>query len=159
MTTTEFDQETGTRKRDKVREKAGAIRGKAGDAYSAARERTSAAYGNARERVGDAGRRTSENIDANPVAALIGGLALGAIAAALLPKTRREEEMLGQYGRRINETAREAARAAREAGKSKLDELGYNRDAAREKIQVLREDVKEVASAAAQRARETPRQQ
>lgn len=157
MTTTEMDKETGT-KRGRVRETASAARGKASDAYQAARERTSTAYGSARERASDARRRTSDGIDGNPVAALIGGLALGAIAAALLPKTRREEEMFGKYGRQINDRAREAARAAREAGKNKLDELGYNRETAKQKMQSFRDDAKEVASAASQRARTTARQ-
>ncbi|HEX2763665.1 MAG TPA: hypothetical protein VHM92_07455 [Allosphingosinicella sp.] len=104
----------------------------AAEAYESARERTSAAYAAARERAsaayGTAGRRASEGIDANPVAAVVGGVALGAILAALLPRTRREEEVLGGVGRRINDTAREAARAAREASRQQLDELGLSRD-------------------------------
>ena len=55
-------------------------------------------------------------------------------------------------------SARDAARAAKDASKSKLDELGYNRETAKEKIQSLRSDVKEVAGAAAQRARSTAKQ-
>lgn len=153
MTTTEFDNDTGTSKRGRMRETASAARGKASDAYHAARERTSSAYGSARERMSGATRRTSDGIDSNPMAALVGGLALGAIVAALLPKTQREEEMFGKYGRQINDKAREAARAAREAGANKLDELGYNRETAKEKIQSLRSDVKEVAKSATQQAK------
>lgn len=104
----------------------------AAEAYETARDRTSAAYAAARERAGavyeSAGRRASEGIDSNPVAAVVGGVALGAIVAALLPRTRREEEMLGDVGRRINDTARDAARAAREASRQQLDELGLSRD-------------------------------
>jgi hypothetical protein len=111
---------------------------KAADAYQAARDRTSAAYATARERAGSAyetaGRRTSEGIEANPVAALVGGLALGAIAAALLPKTEQEEKLLGPVGRRINDTARDAARSAREAGRQQLDELGLSRDGLKGKL-------------------------
>ena len=107
-------------------------------AYESARERTAAAYAAARERAGtayeSAGRRAGEGIDSNPVAAVVGGLAIGAIVAALLPRTRREDEMLGTAGRRVNEAAREAARAAREAGKTQLDELGLNRDGLKGKI-------------------------
>ncbi len=107
-------------------------------AYESARERTAAAYAAARERAGSAyetaGRRAGEGIESNPVAAVVGGLAIGAIVAALLPRTRREEEILGGAGRRLNETAREAARAAREAGKGQLDELGLSRDGLKSKI-------------------------
>lgn len=107
-------------------------------AYESARERTAAAYAAARERAGSAyesaGRRAGEGLDSNPVAFVFGGLALGAIVAALLPRTRREDELLGTAGRRLNDSAREAARAAREAGKGQLDELGLNNDGLRSKL-------------------------
>src|SRR5918998_1177742 len=81
-------------------------------AFESARERTAAAYATARERAGSAyetaGRRTSEGIDSNPVAAVVGGLAIGAIVAALLPRTSREDEYLGTVGRKINHGGREA---------------------------------------------------
>ena len=107
-------------------------------AFESARERTAAAYATARERAESAyetaGRRASEGIDSNPVAAVVGGLAIGAIVAALLPRTSREDEVLGGVGRKINDSAREAARAAREAGKTQLDELGLNRDGLKDKL-------------------------
>jgi ElaB/YqjD/DUF883 family membrane-anchored ribosome-binding protein len=129
----------------RVRETAGAATQRAGealdsartrasDAYSSARERTSAAYDSARERASRASERTAEGIDSNPGAAIIGGLAIGALLAAVLPKTQRESEMLGDVGRKINDTAKEAARAATEAGRSKLDEAGLNRDTAKQKL-------------------------
>ncbi len=107
-------------------------------AYESARERTAAAYAAARERAGsayeNAGRRAGQGIDSNPVAAVFGGLALGAIVAALLPRTRQEDEYLGSAGRRLNDSAREAARAAREAGRGQLDELGLTKDGLRSKL-------------------------
>ena len=171
MTTTNFDNDTGTNgsgrtgrvsaATGRVRETAGAAKTRASEAYGSARERTSALYGSARERASGAfdstregaaraGRRTAEGIDANPAGALIAGLAIGALAAAFLPKTRRESEAFGKIGSRINETAREAARAAREAGRGKLDELGLNADNARQK---LTEVASTTASAAAQRVK------
>ena len=107
-------------------------------AFESARERTAAAYATARERAGSAyktaGRKTSEGIDSNPVAAVVGGLAIGAIVAALLPRTSREDEMLGTVGRKITDTAREAANAAKEAGRGQLDELGLSRDGLQSKL-------------------------
>lgn len=107
-------------------------------AFESARERTSAAYATAREKAGSAyetaGRKTSQSIESNPVAAVVGGLAIGAIAAALLPRTSREDELLGTVGRKINDSAREAANAAKEAGRSQLDELGLNRDGLQGKL-------------------------
>jgi hypothetical protein len=68
---------------------------------------------------------------------VVGGLAIGALVAALLPRTSREDELLGDVGRKINDSAREAARAAREAGKGQLDELGLTRDGLRGKLDEL----------------------
>jgi ElaB/YqjD/DUF883 family membrane-anchored ribosome-binding protein len=98
-----------------------AVGTRAADAYEAARERTSAAYAAARERAGTVGQRTAESIDAAPMAAVIGGLALGAIAGALIPRSAREEQLLGKAGRRLSDTAREAVQAARDAGRGQLD--------------------------------------
>ena len=130
-------------------------------AFESARERTAAAYATARERAGSAyetaGRRTVEGIDSNPVAAVIGGLAIGAIVAALLPRTSREDELLGTVGRKINDGAREAARAAKEAGRGQLDELGLSRDGLQSKLNEFTDRavgaVKSSAGAAAGAAR------
>jgi hypothetical protein len=130
-------------------------------AFESARERTAAAYATARERAGSAyetaGRKASEGIDSNPVAAVFGGLAIGAIVAALLPRTSREEELLGGVGRKINDSAREAARAAKEAGRGQLDELGLSRDGLQSKLNEFTDRavgaVKSSAGAAAGAAR------
>jgi ElaB/YqjD/DUF883 family membrane-anchored ribosome-binding protein len=97
------------------------VRQSAADAYETARERTASAYSSARETAASAGRRTADGIDGNPMAALVGGLALGAIVGALLPATRQERQLFGSVGRRLNDTARQAATAARDAGKKQLD--------------------------------------
>lgn len=89
-------------------------------AYSTAREKAGSAYGSARETASDAARRAGEGLESNPMAAVLGGLAVGAIAGLLIPRTRQEQEYLGPVGRRITETAREAANAAREAGRQEL---------------------------------------
>lgn len=123
----------------------GTVRQSAAEAYESARERTSAAYQAARERAGDAydsaretarsaGRRTAEGIDSNPFAAIVGGLAIGAIAAALIPRTQREEQLLGGVGRKVTDTAREAARAARDAGRDQIEELGLSRDGVQRRL-------------------------
>ena len=162
--TTETDTNTGTGtgsgdgRGSRIRDAASNARSKASDAYYAARERTSSAYGSARESASRARQRTSDGIDANPVAALVGGLVLGGLLAAVLPKTRREEEWLGDYSRKINDRAREAARAAKDAGVSKLDELGYNRENAKQKLETLRSDFADIASTAAQRVKGDARQ-
>jgi len=109
----------------------------AAEAYRTARERTLSAYEAARGTARSAGRKTVREVEANPIAAVAGGLALGALAAAFLPKSKREQAVLGDVGRRINDTAREAARAAREAGKEQIGELGFSRDAVRRRLDGL----------------------
>lgn len=162
MTTTDMDRDTDTGRdgrmsaaKDKVRERTSAARERAGDAYSSARERASQAYGSARENASYARQRTAQGIDANPAAALVGGLALGALIGAILPRTRREEELFGDYGRRVNERAREAALAARDAGTSKLDELGFNRETAKQKLDELTSSAGEAARSSATAAKQT----
>ncbi len=102
-------------------------------------------------------RNTAEGVDSNPGLALLGGLAVGALLAAVLPKTRRETQALGDIGRRINTTAKDAARAAKDAGREKLDELGYTGEAAKKKLSELAsgagEAVRTSATAAAQRVK------
>jgi ElaB/YqjD/DUF883 family membrane-anchored ribosome-binding protein len=116
-----------------------AVKQSAAEAYEAARERTSSAYQAAREAAGGAvetvrdtartaGRRTADGVEANPIAAVVGGLALGAIAAALLPKTRQEEKLLGPTGRKVADTARQAVQAAKDASRQQIDELGLSKD-------------------------------
>jgi ElaB/YqjD/DUF883 family membrane-anchored ribosome-binding protein len=112
-------------------------RTKASDAYDSARERTSSAYEAARERASRAydsardtiGRGTdwsTENLSNNPVAAILGGFALGAVLAAVLPATRREREALGGVGHKLTDAAREAARSATDAAKEQIDEISNN---------------------------------
>jgi ElaB/YqjD/DUF883 family membrane-anchored ribosome-binding protein len=100
------------------------VRQNAADAYQAARERTSAAYSAARERAGSVGQRTAEGIDAAPMMAVAGGLALGALLGALLPRSSREEELLKPVGERISDTARQALDKARESAREQIGDIG-----------------------------------
>lgn len=139
------------------------LKEKAGDAYEAARERFSSATDKAADRLATAKDKAEETlhtatskaasgIDANPVVALIAGIAIGAIAGALLPRTERETQALGGLGGRLNDAARAAMTAAREAGEAKIDEVGLNADAARDQVRKLFGHVGEVATAASQAA-------
>lgn len=104
-----------------------------------------------------AGDTTSQTIDKNPLAILAGGLAIGAIVGLLVPKTEREEKVLGKAGKKINETAKRAVDAAKSAGKEKVDTLGLNQDSLRDQFRDLvskaSEAVKAAGKAAADEAR------
>lgn len=100
------------------------VRQSAADAYEAARDRTSAAYAAAREKAGSVGQRTAEGIDSAPMVAIAGGLALGALLGALLPRSSREEELLRPVGQKLSETARGAIDSARETARDQIGDLG-----------------------------------
>jgi ElaB/YqjD/DUF883 family membrane-anchored ribosome-binding protein len=98
-------------------------RGRAAEAFEAARERTASAYEAARRSAGDVTRQASEQLAVYPVAAVIGGFAVGALLATLLPGSEREERLLGKTGRRLTDAAREAAQKGLDAGKSQIEEI------------------------------------
>lgn len=100
------------------------VRQSAADAYQAARDRTSAAYAAARERAGTVGQKTAETLDTAPMLAVAGGLALGALLGALLPRSTREEELLRPVGEKIGDTARQAIDKARASARDQIGDLG-----------------------------------
>lgn len=112
-------------------------RGAVSDVYAASRDKASDAYATAREKARSAGRSAAEGIGTNPMAALLGGLAIGAAIGALLPRTERESKVLGAVGEKLHGAAHEASEAAKAAGRDKLAELGISQDKAREVMKSL----------------------
>jgi len=117
-----------------------------------ARQRAIEAYDGARDRVADAGKKAGDTLTQAPLIALAGGLAAGALIAALLPKTRSEEKLLKPVGKRLTGTARAAADAAREAGSQRLEELGLTRDAGIDTIKSILKGAGDAAKTSAQAA-------
>lgn len=115
-----------------------------------ARRRAIDAYGSARD-------RTSQALDEAPLIALAGGLAAGALIAALLPGTSAERRLVRPYAERARETARSAAQAAKEAGRGRLDELGLTPDRGRDTVRSIIEGAREAVRASAQAAASTVR--
>ncbi len=137
---------------DKAREKADdalkTARTKANEAVGVTRAKTAEAVAATRKGAETAARKTSQGIDKNPIVAVLGGLAIGAIAAALIPKTRREDDLIGKAGRKVRDTAKGAAKAARETGLDQLDTLGVNAGAAKDQLRDIATRVAKAASAA-----------
>lgn len=123
-------------------------RTKADEAYTAAKAKAGDAAAKTRAGAQRASRATSEGIKTSPIAAVAGGLAIGAIVAALLPRTQREDQALGKTGKRVRTTAGQAAKAAKDAGQKKLDALGVNGEAARDQVRDLLKKVGEAAGTA-----------
>jgi hypothetical protein len=117
------------------------------------------AYDSARDGVGQAGAKATDAIDEAPLVALAGGLAAGALLAALLPRTRAESELLRPLGDRITSTARKAASAARDAGTEKMQELGLTREAGMDTLKSIVTGAGDAAKASAQAAMGTVKNQ
>lgn len=135
-----------------VKQQAGRAGEFAREQAGAARLAASEAIGNARSNAAALGRKTSDGLNAAPLIALAGGLAVGALLAALLPRSDKERELLGGLGGRLSDGARSAAEAAREAGQAKLDELGLTRDAAGDTIRTLLAGAGDAARSSAEAA-------
>ena len=109
------------------------------------RERAIDAYDNARE-------RTRDQVEGSPLLALGGGLALGALVGALLPRTRAEQRLMGKAGSRITTSARDAFDAAKEAGRERLSELNITKDAGASAVQSLIDGLGDAARSSGQAA-------
>ena len=106
------------------------FRDRASDAFDGARAKAIDAYYSAREKSGN-------GIAEAPFAALGAGLALGAIIAALLPKTQVEDRLLGPVTDRVTTAGKAAVDAGKVAGRDKLNELNITRDAGKNVVQSL----------------------
>jgi ElaB/YqjD/DUF883 family membrane-anchored ribosome-binding protein len=127
------------------------LRDRAGDVYDTARTAAVDAYSNAREMASDARAVAGDGIEEAPLIALAGGLAVGVLLAALLPRTRQEDKLLGPIGERITGGARNAVEAAKEAGRDKMNELNLTADAGSSALQTLLKGVSEAALGAVKR--------
>jgi hypothetical protein len=122
------------------------------DNESGVRQRAIEAYDGARDSVAEAGRKANDAIDDAPLIALAGGLALGAILAAILPRTQAETRALRPVGDKLAGTAKAAAEAAKEAGTSRLAELGLTREKGAETLRSIFEGASDAAKVSAQAA-------
>ena len=83
--------------------------------------------------------RAADTLGEAPLLALAGGLAAGALIAALLPRTGPKTRSSGPTARRVKDSARAAVDAARDTGTQRLDELGLSREKGEETIRSLLE--------------------
>lgn len=97
-------------------------------------------------------KRAGDAFEANPLAVLAGGAAIGLIAGITLPRTERETKVLGPIGKRMTAAATAAAAAARDTGLAELDAHGISGKAAKAQVSRLLEGVVEAAGSAGQAA-------
>lgn len=115
------------------------------DGASSPRQRAIEAYSDARDRAVD-------TLGEAPLLALAGGLAAGALIAALLPRTQTEARLVRPTAKRVKDSARSAFEAARDTGTEHLNAMGLNRDKGEETIKSLWNGLTEAARASADAA-------
>ena len=109
---------------DSAKDSLATAKAKTTQSTAAARAKASEAYEKGKG-------KTSDGIDKNPLAIVLGGIAIGAIVGALLPRTERETKVLGKAGKKLNKKARKMAEAAKAAGKDQVESLDLNGEALR----------------------------
>ena len=109
------------------------------EGYDSVRETASKVYHDASDKAAEAldasretAKRTVKSLESNPLGILVGGLAVGALAGALIPRSVREKQLLAPLGKRLGETLVAATAAAKAAGQSELGQLGLTKDNARD---------------------------
>jgi len=115
-----------------------------------ARQRAIEAYESVRD-------RTTDTLGQAPLLALAGGLAAGALIAALLPRTDAESRLIRPTARRVKDTAKVAFDAAKDTGSQRLDEMGLNREKGEKTIRSLLEGLTDAARASANAALDAAR--
>lgn len=135
------------------------LRDRASHAYESAVARAEETADTSREAVRDAAHQAGDFVENNPLGVLAGGLALGALVGALVPRSEREKELLTPVGKKIGLAAVAALSAAKEAGRGELEELGLTKNGAREQAKSLLQGVATAASNAGSAAAEAGREQ
>jgi hypothetical protein len=96
-------------------------------------EKTRAAANKALDKTMDGARdataRVAKSIDTDPLPVIVGGLAIGVLAGALIPRSDRETAMLAPIGKRIKDTTGGAIKAAKNVGVEEFGALGLSKSA------------------------------
>ena len=103
--------------------------------------------------------RATDTLGQAPLLALAGGLAAGALIAALLPRTDAEARLVRPTAKRVKDSARAAFVAARDTGSQRLDELGLSREKGEATIRNLLDGLTDAAKASASAAADAVRNQ
>ncbi len=106
------------------------------------RQRAIEAYAGARD-------RTAGSLAEAPLIALAGGIAAGALIAALLPRTAAETRAVRPTARRVKDSAKAAFKAAKDTGTDKLNEVGITREKGEDTLRSLFRGVSDAARASA----------
>ncbi|WP_397606480.1 hypothetical protein [Sphingorhabdus sp.] len=154
---------------DSIKSAADSAKAKTARSSAAARQKASVAFEKGKDAAAtgveqskviarQAKAKTIESVDKSPLAIILGGIAIGAIVGALLPRTERETKVLGKAGKKLNKKARKIAEAAKVAGMSQVDTLGLNGEAMRAQFRELVSKAALAVKAAGQAATEAAKE-
>lgn len=129
------------------------------DGVDTVKEQASHAYDSASEKARTLGRQASDAIETNPLGVLVGGLAVGALVGAVIPRSAKEKEMLAPLGKRVGATAAAAFAAAKDTGRSELGNLGLSKGAAKDQAKTLLSNVAKAAGTAGKAALDAGKEQ
>ena len=90
-----------------------AARQKASVAFEKSKDAAVTGVEQSKEIARKAKAKTSDGIDKNPLAIVLGGIAIGAIVGALLPRTERETKVFGKAGKKLNKKSPQNSRCSK----------------------------------------------
>ena len=111
-----------------AREKMSESKARAAALLGDGREKAAESVAATREAAKKAAARSEETITNSPLTIVAAGAALGVLVGALLPKSKTEGKFVGGAGRKINETAKTAYQAAKDASRDQISEMGLSND-------------------------------
>lgn len=120
-----------------AREKMSESKARAAALLGESREKAAEGVAATRDAAKKAVAKSEETIASSPLAIVAGGAALGVLIGALLPKSKAEGKYVGGAGRKINETAKTAYQAAKEASRDQIEEMGLSNDGMRAQFKDL----------------------
>ncbi|WP_339348121.1 hypothetical protein [uncultured Sphingomonas sp.] len=133
--------------------------GRIRDGIDTAADKASSAYETARHKASDAAQATVQTLETNPLGVVVGGMALGALVALVVPRGQREKELLAPVGRKVAAAAVAGLAAAKEAGRAELDQLGLSKGAAKDQAKSLLQGVVKAATSAGTAAAQASKEQ
>ncbi|MEJ6593567.1 hypothetical protein [Parasphingorhabdus sp.] len=131
-----------------AREKMSESKARAAAMLGEGREKAAESIAATKDAAKKAVAKSEETISNSPLAIVAGGAALGVLIGMLLPKSKTEEKYVGGAGRKVNETAKTAYQAAKDASRDQIGELGLSNDNMRAQFKDLFGKAIEAAKAA-----------
>ncbi|WP_294190259.1 hypothetical protein [uncultured Sphingomonas sp.] len=133
--------------------------GKLRESLDTAKSAVTEAVETTREKTRELAHQTAHAAETNPLAIVAGGIALGALVGAIVPRSAKEKELLAPVGKRLGATAVAAFAAARDSGKSELQNIGFTKGAAKDQVKTLFQNVAGAAATAGKAAASAGKQE